>query len=110
VSRTEDGIGADILTPARTMRVTNYPVGWTCELIAVRIERYLVSALPRGEALAVAEHIEACVWCAERVAMRRLLGETTAASTHRPRTHRAPPGGAGARRRGGKRESGDHGR
>jgi anti-sigma factor RsiW len=92
------------------MRVTNYPAGWTCELIAVRIERYLISALPRGEALAVAEHIEACVWCAERVAMVRLLGETNDPPAHRPRTRRAPSGGASAQRRGGKRERGDHGR
>jgi anti-sigma factor RsiW len=93
----------------RVTHVTDYPAGWTCELIAVRIERYLVSALPHGEALAVAEHIEACVWCAERIAMVRLLGETSAASKHRPRTHPAPSDGAGIRRRGGKRKRGDHG-
>jgi hypothetical protein len=47
--------------------MVEYPPGWTCELITLRIERYLVSTLPRGEALAVAEHIEACAWCAQRI-------------------------------------------
>jgi anti-sigma factor RsiW len=51
--------------------MTEHPPGWTCELVALRIERYLLSALPLGEALAVAEHIEACVWCAQRVVLMR---------------------------------------
>jgi hypothetical protein len=91
------------------LHTTDYPVGWTCELIIVRIERYLVDGLPRVEALAVAEHIEACIWCGERVAMARLLlGETRAAPKQRPQARRAPSGGVGARRRGGK--SGSRGR
>ena len=51
--------------------MTEYPVGWTCELISVRLERYLVEALPRGELLAVAEHLEACISCAHRVVLLR---------------------------------------
>jgi hypothetical protein len=44
-----------------------YPPGWTCEGVRVRLERYLVLTLPSGEALAVAEHLEACVLCAQRL-------------------------------------------
>jgi hypothetical protein len=47
--------------------MTEYPPGWTCELIVLRLERYLLATLPLGDALAVAEHIEACVICAQRV-------------------------------------------
>jgi anti-sigma factor RsiW len=92
------------------MRVTNYPAGWTCDLIVVRIERYLAGGLPRAEALAVAEHIEACVWCSERIAMLLLLGETSDASEHRPGPRRAPSGGAATQRRRGKRKRGNDGR
>jgi len=56
-----------IVRPMPPMRFTSYPPGWTCELIALRLERYLVSTLPRGEMIAVAEHIEACMWCAQRL-------------------------------------------
>jgi hypothetical protein len=104
------GLGLMSAHRLEQMHVTNYPVGWTCELIIIRIERYLVGALPRGEALAVAEHIEACIWCAERVAMVRLLGETRAAPKPRPHARRAPSGGAGARRRGGRSGSRDRGK
>jgi hypothetical protein len=90
--------------------MTNYPAGWTCELITVRLERYLVHTLPRGEALAVAEHIEACVWCAQRVALISLGDEAGARSHDHQRTPRAPSGGAAERRRDTKRKGGDHGR
>lgn len=46
-----------------------YPPGWTCELILVRLELYLLGTLPRVEALAVAEHVEACPGCAHRLAL-----------------------------------------
>jgi anti-sigma factor RsiW len=42
-----------------------HPSGWTCEIIVVKLELYLRDALPRDEALAVAEHLEACAWCAQ---------------------------------------------
>ncbi len=57
-----------VLTPTPPMRFTSYPPGWTCELIMLRLERYVVSTLPRGEVIAVAEHLEACVWCSQRLA------------------------------------------
>ena len=42
-----------------------YPSGWTCEVTVVRLERYVVESLPRREMLAVGEHLEACVECAQ---------------------------------------------
>jgi hypothetical protein len=56
-----------------------YPPGWTCERITLRIERYILITLPRDEALAVAEHIEACAWCAQRL---ELVGRTSAGLHH----------------------------
>jgi anti-sigma factor RsiW len=50
----------------------DYPPGFTCELIVLRLERYVVGALPHAEALAVAEHLEACPSCAHRVVPVRL--------------------------------------
>lgn len=44
--------------------MVEYPPGWTCERIALKLEFYLLSRLPQGEALAVAEHVEACTGCA----------------------------------------------
>jgi hypothetical protein len=44
-----------------------YPPGWTCQRITLRIERYVLNTLPRDEALAMAAHFEACAWCAERL-------------------------------------------
>lgn len=90
------------------MDLTNYPPGWTCGLIAVRLERYLVRTLARGEALAVAAHVEACVWCAERVVMLRLMTDAGAGSDDRQRTRPVSLRGAATRRRRGKRKSGDH--
>jgi hypothetical protein len=46
-----------------------YPVGWTCEVVLIRLERYRASTLPRVEALALAEHLEACVSCAQSLAL-----------------------------------------
>ena len=45
-----------------------YPAGWTCELVVLRFERYRSNTLPLAEALALAEHLEACVVCAQRLA------------------------------------------
>jgi anti-sigma factor RsiW len=50
----------------------DYPPGFTCEVTVLRLERYVVRALPRAEALAVAEHLEACPSCAHRVVLVRL--------------------------------------
>ena len=52
--------------------MTEYPTGYTCEVVAVRLDRYIVGSLPRADALAVAEHLEACAWCLERLVVIRL--------------------------------------
>jgi hypothetical protein len=49
--------------------MTEFPVGWTCQLVLVRLEQYRASTLPRAEALALAEHLEACVGCAQRLVL-----------------------------------------
>ena len=46
-----------------------YPTGWTCEVVVVKLELYLGDALSRGESLAVAEHLEACVECAQHLVL-----------------------------------------
>jgi hypothetical protein len=48
--------------------MTDYPPGWTCEVVALRLERYRLGSLPLGESLAIAEHLEACVVCFQRLA------------------------------------------
>jgi len=45
----------------------DFPLGWKCDRVIVKLERYLTLSLPRAELLAVAEHIEACAWCAQEV-------------------------------------------
>jgi hypothetical protein len=49
--------------------MVEYPRGWTCELVLVRLESYVLSTLPWAESLAVAEHIEACVPCAQHLVL-----------------------------------------
>jgi hypothetical protein len=49
-----------------------YPAGWTCERTALQLEHYLLGTLVLVEALAVAEHIEACEGCAQRLVLVRL--------------------------------------
>jgi anti-sigma factor RsiW len=49
--------------------MTEYPAGWTCELVLVRLERYRTGTLPLLEALALAEHLEACMECAQRLVL-----------------------------------------
>lgn len=60
-----------------------YPPGCTCELALSRLERYLLCTLARLEALVIAEHLEACPPCAQRLAV---LGRPAGGS---------PVGGAG---------------
>lgn len=52
--------------------MTEYPSGWTCVITIARFEGYLLATLPLDESLAVAEHIEACVYCAERLVLVEL--------------------------------------
>jgi hypothetical protein len=47
-----------------------YPPGWTCERTALRLEYYVIRTLPLVEALAVGEHLEACVSCAQFLVLR----------------------------------------
>jgi anti-sigma factor RsiW len=47
-----------------------YPSGWTCELIIVKLELYLRDTLPRDESLAMAEHLEACAECAQHLVLQ----------------------------------------
>jgi anti-sigma factor RsiW len=49
--------------------MTEYPVGYTCEVVALRLDRYVMGTLSRADTLAVAEHLEACASCVERLAM-----------------------------------------
>jgi hypothetical protein len=49
--------------------MTEFPSGCTCEFTILRFERYLLATLPLGESLAIAEHIEACVICAQLLAL-----------------------------------------
>jgi hypothetical protein len=44
-----------------------YPTGWTCEVVVLRLERYRMGALPLGDSLAIAEHLEACLVCYQRL-------------------------------------------
>ncbi|HEX6535026.1 MAG TPA: zf-HC2 domain-containing protein [Gemmatimonadaceae bacterium] len=62
------------------MRMVEHPPGVTCEVVALRLERYVVRTLPWGEALAVAEHVEACVSCAELLVLVRLSAGVRPAS------------------------------
>lgn len=48
-----------------------YPLDWTCEMVVVRLELYLVGSLTWAEALAVADHLEACADCIHQLALRR---------------------------------------
>jgi anti-sigma factor RsiW len=52
--------------------MVEYPPGWTCERTVLQFEYYLLSKLPLGEALAVAEHLEACDWCPQHLVLYRL--------------------------------------
>ena len=50
----------------------NYPAGWTCQRTSQHFESYLLGSLVLVEALAVAEHVEACDGCAQRLVLVRL--------------------------------------
>ena len=46
-----------------------YPPGYTCAAVLARLEVYVLRTLTRVEALAIAEHLEACPECAQRLAV-----------------------------------------
>ena len=50
----------------------DYPPGWTCERTKLQLERYLKCTITLDESLAVAEHLEACIGCAERLLLFRV--------------------------------------
>ena len=52
-----------------------YPSGWTCEVTVVKLELYLSYTLSRDESLAIAEHLEACAGCAQRLVLRFVVGQ-----------------------------------
>ena len=45
--------------------MTEYPQRWTCEVTVLRLEGYIRRRLDLTDALAVAEHVEACASCAQ---------------------------------------------
>ena len=47
-----------------------YPPGWTCEVVVLRLELYVLATMPLDGALAMAEHLEACEACAQTLALR----------------------------------------
>jgi hypothetical protein len=55
-----------------------YPSGCNCQFTILRFERYLLATLPLGESLLVAEHIEACVTCAQRLVLLQAPRERAA--------------------------------
>jgi hypothetical protein len=50
--------------------MTEYPRHWGCEVTLLRLEAYLRRTLPLADALAVAEHLEACDSCAHLLTLR----------------------------------------
>jgi Putative zinc-finger len=48
-----------------------YPKEWTCERTTRQLEPYLLGTLVLHESLAVAEHVEACSACAQRLVIYR---------------------------------------
>ncbi len=59
-----------------------FPAGCTCEFTILRFEGYLQATLSLSECLAIAEHIEACVTCAQRLV---LFGAERERPAHRGR-------------------------
>ncbi|HEX2251133.1 MAG TPA: zf-HC2 domain-containing protein [Gemmatimonadales bacterium] len=48
-----------------------HPSDWTCDRAARQFESYLLGTLVLQESLALAEHLEACPGCAQRLLMYR---------------------------------------
>jgi hypothetical protein len=51
--------------------VIEHPRSWTCERTLLQFETYLLGTMVLVDALAVAEHLEACVGCAQRLVLYR---------------------------------------
>ena len=54
-----------------------YPPGWTCELTILRLEQYLLATLTYTQTLCVAEHLEACPPCMQRLVLIRSVTVST---------------------------------
>jgi hypothetical protein len=52
--------------------MTDYPPSWTCQKTLTQLEHYLLSTLALRDALAVAEHVEACDGCSQRLVLLRV--------------------------------------
>jgi hypothetical protein len=50
----------------------DYPSGWTCERTRRSFEYYLLDKLQRLEALALADHLEACPGCVQELVLYRM--------------------------------------
>jgi hypothetical protein len=50
----------------------DYPAGWTCQRTALQFESYLLKTLGWIDSLAIAEHLEACEGCAQRIVIFRV--------------------------------------
>jgi hypothetical protein len=87
----------------------DFPPGLTCELVETRLEQYLASALAWGEVLAVAEHLEACASCAQRLVLLRLevgVARVWPSDGRVPNTLRGAAGEVGERQCSGRRRGG----
>jgi hypothetical protein len=50
-----------------------YPAGWSCEVVLSRLDDYLLQVIALTDALALAEHVEACSGCGQQLVVRRLI-------------------------------------
>ena len=49
-----------------------HPPGWTCERTVLQFEYYLVMRVQLSDALAIAEHVEACPTCGQELVLYRV--------------------------------------
>jgi hypothetical protein len=49
-----------------------YPATWSCERTALQLEHYLRSTVVLSDSLAIAEHLEACPGCTQRLVLYRM--------------------------------------
>ena len=48
-----------------------FPSGWTCERTTRQFDLYLEATITLSDSLSIAEHLEACVECAQRLVLFR---------------------------------------
>jgi hypothetical protein len=54
------------------MSMTTHPPGCTCERTILQFQAYLLKTLPPRESLATAEHLEACLTCAQQLGLYQI--------------------------------------